>query len=633
MLRRTLLCFAFLSTTGATAATSGFLLGVDYSEWLNPNAVQIATDRSGALYILSAVRSSSPIPPSSVTKVSADGKTILWQNNPGFAVQTMAVDPNGGVYVIPAWTGETTSTFVAKLNANGTGVAWKRPIGSVLESGSIVAADSTGRAYLAGLCETNSGTDPSSLMTCVVRLNAAGSVVDYTAQVKGVVTSLAGDGSGAAFVAGYVPGGEASFLARVAPDGSTGFYSVMPLRRGVSTALALDANGNAVVYASGVLQRFDSAGTATLSTTVPGGLGLDRGFALDADGNAYIVGGADHLYPVKNSLATCGWNLPPTVPVEGSHGADLLGVFAPDGSILQTTYIPGGFGGFPLVATGPNSTVFVVDSAAVTFAPTQTGPFPAGTSGTSFLWRISPNSNAKTVPLACLGNAASYATGPVAPGEIVTLFGNGLGPEQGVQTQATLESPFPTQAASVEVTFDGTPAPLLWAQAAQINVVAPWSLTPRQTTQVCVSFNGVKTNCLSWLVAEEAMAVFTVDGVYAAALNQDGSINTADNPATMGTIVSVFATGLGLISPLPADGTLVGLPLPTNVLSVGVQAQYVTDIFPFEVMYAGPAPYMVAGVSQINFKVVQYPAQQGQIFLVRPSGRLSPGFQIYLAVQ
>ena len=90
--------------------------------------------------------------------------------------------------------------------------------------------------------------------------------------------------------------------------------------------------------------------------------------------------------------------------------------------------------------------------------------------------------------LATLTNAASFEAGSVAPGELVTLFGTGLGPRQGVQPQATLQSPFPTQAANVEVTFDGTPAPLLLVQDAQINAVAPWSLTPGQTAQVCVSY-------------------------------------------------------------------------------------------------------------------------------------------------
>jgi hypothetical protein len=121
------------------------------------------------------------------------------------------------------------------------------------------------------------------------------------------------------------------------------------------------------------------------------------------------------------------------------------------------------------MAPGLNSTVFLLHQAGPGFAPTQTGPFPAGVPGTGvYLWSLSPNANAQTFPLACLGNAATYQTGPIAPGGFVTLFGSGLGPQQGVQPQATLQSPFPTQAASVEVTFDGTPAALLWVQDAQM---------------------------------------------------------------------------------------------------------------------------------------------------------------------
>src|ERR1019366_4216877 len=461
----------------------------------------------------------------------------------------------------------------------------------------------------------------------IVRLNAAGSAVEYTAHVLGIPTSIAVDGSGAAFVAGNAVH-SGIFLDRLAPDGSAGFNSIIP--QGASPAVALNANGDAVVYASGVLYRFDSTGAVTFSKTIATGpwalatVTYPR-LALDAAGNAYIAGSADTFHAVRNSTATCG--------------SELLSVFAPDGSLLQSTYIPGGedVGIAPQIATSPNSTVYVVGSAGATFAPTQAGPFPAGTSGTSFLLHLSPNANAQTFPLACLGNSASFSTGPIAPGEIVALFGNGLGPQQGIQTQATPQSPFPTQAANVEVTFDGKLAPLLWGQDAQINVVAPWSLTPGQTTQICVSYNNVKTNCLTWPVTQAAPAVFTLDGVYAAALNQDGTLNSADNPAAPGSIVSVFATGLGPITPPQADGTLVGLSLPNNILAVQVEAKSLGSTYPFgppmlitpfDVTYAGPAQYLVAGVSQINFKVVNY---VGDIYVMLLPMPQSPAFQVYLA--
>jgi hypothetical protein len=81
--------------------------------------------------------------------------------------------------------------------------------------------------------------------------------------------------------------------------------------------------------------------------------------------------------------------------------------------------------------------------------------------------------NAPVFPLACIGNAASYSAGSVVPGELVWLFGNGLGPLTGVQLSASEQTPFPTQATGVQVTFDGKPAPLTWVQDSQVNVAVP----------------------------------------------------------------------------------------------------------------------------------------------------------------
>ncbi len=618
------------------AAQPGFLLGPDYSEWLYPNAgeMKIATDGSGALYILSVFPGTSLTSPSvfRVTKLSADGKTILWENDLGFATDQIAVDPSGGVYVLSSISAvaplvpPATSLFVAKLTADGGGIAWKTQVPNLPQyvPEPVLAVDPQGRAYVAG------ESDASNAVGAVVRLKADGSGIDYIAKVAGYPTAIAVDASGGAFVAGSAVSQadvSSSFLARLAPDGSAGFYSTLPATI-YGIVVAVDPQGNAVIYRStgnegGVLQRFDSTGAVKLSR--PGPKSFFPALAVDAAGNMYVTGSTEYLTPVRNSLATCG--------------LDLLSVFAPDGSVLQTTYIPGGFNSGALVAIGANSNVFVVDRAEVGFTPSETGPFPPvppanpGYATTAFLWRLSPNANAQTFPLACLGNAATYTDSLMgtAPGMMVSLFGNGLGPQQGIQTQATLQTPFPTQAGNVEVTFDGKPAPLLWVQDAQINALAPWSLTPGQTTQVCVSYQNVKTNCLTVLVAGSSPGVFTIDGVHAAALNQDGTINSADHPAPVGSIISVFATGLGPIKPAQDDGTLVGFPLPTNVARVAVQAIQVitgpfgggTTITPFVVTYAGPAPFLVAGTSQINFQVVKY---AGEILVAS-----SNGFQIYVA--
>lgn len=631
-----ILCGLVSLNAVAMAAQPGFLLGADYSEWLYPNAgkMEIATDGSGALYILSVFPGTSLSSPSvfRVTKLSADGKTILWENDLGFATDQIAVDPSGGVYVLSSISAVSplvppaTSLFVAKLTTDGSGIAWKTQVPNLPQyvPEPVLAVDPQGRAYVAG------ESDASNSVGAVVRLKADGSGIDYTAKVAGYPTAIAVDASGGAFVAGSAISSPTSvtnyFLARLAPDGSAGFYSTLPPAI-FGIAVAVDAQGNAVTYSGtgnpgGVLQRFDSTGAVTLSR--PGPKSLFPALAVDAAGNMYVTGSTQYLTPVRNSLATCG--------------LDLLSVFAPDGSVLQTTYIPGGHNSGALVAIGVNSNVFVVDRAEAGFKPSEAGPFPSvplanpGDATTPFLWRLSPNANAKTFPLACSGNAATYTGSSVAPGMMVSLFGNGLGPQQGIQTQATLQSPFPTQAGNVEVTFDGNLVPLTWVQDAQINAVAPWSLIPGQSTQVCVSYRNVKTNCLTVPVSPTSPGVFTIDGVHAAALNQDGTINSADHPAPVGSIISVWATGLGPIDPAQGDGTLVGFPLPINTGQVAVQAIQViigpfgggqTIITPFAVTYAGPAPYLVAGTCQINFQVVKY---AGTVFV---DG--SNGFQIYVA--
>jgi uncharacterized protein (TIGR03437 family) len=609
---RALLCLTVWSAATAMAATPVFLLGVNYSQWVMPHVAQIATDGAGSLYILSGELNAKP---NVVTKLSADGKTIVWQNTPGVGMDKMAVDGNGGVYVVLAGVPGDTSRFVAKLSAGSTGFAWKTPVPGLLAGfPAIIAADSQGRTYMAGAAQLN------TQFSNVVRLNAAGSAAEYSTQVTGILTSIAVDGAGAAYAAGYVASaqyGTISLLARIGSDGSPGFYTTTLPGVTDSTVVA-DALGNTVavsagIGAGGVLQRFDGTGGVIFARPLEGvTAGYTSGLAMDAAGNVYVAGFSAALAPLKNSLATCVAAL------------DFMTVYAPDGTLLQSTYIPGA----PYVlftpariAAGANSTLFVVSLAGPTFAPSQAGPFPAQanqTVGATFLMRLSPDPAAVVTPLGCLTNSGDFdRRSPIAPGEIISLFGSGLGPAQGVQTQASLQTPFPTKAANVQVTFDGTPGPLLWVQDAQINVVAPWTLPVGQTTDICVVNNGAKTNCLTWAVAQTAPAVFTVDDGFAAALNQDGTINSAQNPAAAGSIVSVFATGLGPITPMQGDGTAVGFPLPLNVLPVKVQGEIgapclcggigftpVHFITPLEVTYAGPAPYLIAGASQINFRIV-----------------------------
>jgi uncharacterized protein (TIGR03437 family) len=85
-------------------------------------------------------------------------------------------------------------------------------------------------------------------------------------------------------------------------------------------------------------------------------------------------------------------------------------------------------------------------------------------------------------------------------------------------------------------------------------------------------------------------------------LNQDGSANSANNPATVGSYVSVYATGEGQTNPAGVDGKPGGSPAPVPV------AQPVTATIgglPAQVQYAGGSPGAVAGSFQVNVQVPQ----------------------------
>ena len=193
-----------------------------------------------------------------------------------------------------------TTAYVAKLSPTGTGLVWKTSVGFFPQSPPVLAADSQGRVYVAAQFAIN---DFITRSASVIRFNAAGSAIDFTTQIMGTPTSITLDPSGAAYIAGSAvstQGVTTGFLARLASDGSAGYYTVFPA--GLSQTVAVDANGNVALFGVGVVERIDSTGAPTLKTTVAGAA---VAFALDAAGNAYVAAVTNQLYPVKNSLATC----------------------------------------------------------------------------------------------------------------------------------------------------------------------------------------------------------------------------------------------------------------------------------------------------------------------------------------
>ncbi len=169
-------------------------------------------------------------------------------------------------------------------------------------------------------------------------------------------------------------------------------------------------------------------------------------------------------------------------------------------------------------------------------------------------------------------NAASLSTGPIAPGEVITIFGSGIGPQTGVSALVNPDAMLETELSGSRVLFDGVAAPLFYAQAGQINAQAPYSVAANLTTDIQVVYQGVPVNTTTAAVVTAAPGVFTT------AFNQDGSCNSISNPAFTGSYVTIFATGEGLTNGPNVSGEPAAAPypqpnLPVAVTVAGVAAQ------------------------------------------------------------
>jgi uncharacterized protein (TIGR03437 family) len=200
-------------------------------------------------------------------------------------------------------------------------------------------------------------------------------------------------------------------------------------------------------------------------------------------------------------------------------------------------------------------------------------------------------------------NGASFAFGPVSPGEIVALFGSAIGPPTPASLALTNPRLVANSLAGVQVFFDGVPAPLLYASAGQVNAVVPYSVSGHSTTVLQLEYLGALSSPVTLQVAPTTPGVFSIAGSGlgpGAILNFPGeTVNSALNPAARGDWVSIFATGAGVTTPASADGLLASAPLPMPNANVSVTI----GGLPCPTNFAGAAPGFVSGLLQINAQV------------------------------
>jgi uncharacterized protein (TIGR03437 family) len=210
-----------------------------------------------------------------------------------------------------------------------------------------------------------------------------------------------------------------------------------------------------------------------------------------------------------------------------------------------------------------------------------------------------------STPIA-VANSASGVVSRVAPGALVSIYGSGLS----LQTASADALPLPTTLGGAVVTVGGMTAPILYASSTQINIQIPFEASAGSAA-LSVTVAGAAAGATTISLSALAPGLFLLPQG-AAAVNQDGSVNSQTQPASVGSVISAYLTGLGPVNPPVATGAAAP-STPLSEVSATIAATIGNVDAP--VKFAGLAPGFT-GLYQVNILVPpiapgQYPLQVG----------------------
>jgi uncharacterized protein (TIGR03437 family) len=623
----------------------------------------VAVDAAGNLYIVDFNNNR-------IREVSSSGTIVTLPNSATLnGPSGMALDASGNHYVADRF-----NNRIVKIASNGlvSGVAGNGVERFSGDSGPAtsarmnlttgVAVDQTGNLYIADYLNGRvRKVSPTGIITTVAGGGAASPGDGGTATSAHLVYPLgvAVDAAGNLYIADggdnrvrkVSPGG---IITTVAGNRAQGFSGdggrAISARLAVPSSVAVDAAGNLFILDSNN-ERIRQVSPAGVVTTLAGG-GVTTadgipaylaflspsGIAVDSSGSLFISDGlTSRIRKVANGVIT-------TVANTGGHG----GAIAMDASdnlyicsenSIQKIMPPGvavTIGGSRAVGYsgdgGPalNARFFSSSSggAASGIAVDGSGRIYLADSVNYSVRMLQPVN--QSVIVTAVVSAASESAGPVSPGQIVVIYGGGLGPSQPVSNQP-VNGLFATSAGGTSVYFNAIPAPILWAFATQITAVVPYGVTG-STAQLTVIYQGQTLPAFAVPLATTAPSLFTANQTgagQAAAINDaDGTVNTAANPVKIGGYISLFATGEGQTAPAGTDGKLGG----TSATHPNANVTATVGGLPATVQYAGGVFGVVAGLMQVNVQIPAGVTPGGYVPVVVQVGTATSNAGTWIAV-
>jgi len=243
--------------------------------------------------------------------------------------------------------------------------------------------------------------------------------------------------------------------------------------------------------------------------------------------------------------------------------------------------------------------------------------------------------------ITCVANSATFYSGAVAPGELISIFGPGIGPDQPASLQLDASGKVGTELGGMKVYINGVAAPLTYVSINQINAVVPFEVAVWADTYVTVLKNGAVLPEIKIPVASASPGFFKWPWGATVIVNQSGTVNSPSSPAPVGSIVTLYGTGAGLMrTPIATGSVGDGTTLPVLAASAALgpcdsgQGFFGMGSCPIAVNYFGDAPTLVQGVVALNLQISNFSSVPNQdTFLTISFGGYRPNQVIQVWVK